>query len=68
MSVLLRFLRRFARVADAVVDAVGGTSAWLVLFVIATLFGQWPLRELVTSTLPSVPAPLRGGLARNRRA
>ena len=47
MSVFLRCLRGFARVADAVVDAVGSTSAWLVLFVIATLFGQWPLRELV---------------------
>ena len=49
MSVFLRFLRWFAGAADAVVDAVGGTSAWLVLFVIATLFGQWPLREFIGS-------------------
>ena len=47
MPALLRSLRRFARAADAVVDAVGRTFAWLVLFVIAMLFGQWPLRELV---------------------
>ena len=47
MSSLLRSLRRFAVAADAVVDAIGQTFAWLVLFVIASLFGQWPLRELV---------------------
>jgi TRAP-type mannitol/chloroaromatic compound transport system permease small subunit len=47
MSALIRSLRRFASMADAIIDAVGGTSAWLVLFVVATLFGQWPLRELV---------------------
>jgi TRAP-type mannitol/chloroaromatic compound transport system permease small subunit len=45
MTSLLRFLRRFARVADAVVDAVGRAGAWLVLFVVAALFGQLPLRE-----------------------
>ncbi len=47
MPSLLRSLRRFAGAADAVVDAIGRMSAWLVLFVIAALFGQWPLRELV---------------------
>ncbi|TMH38210.1 MAG: TRAP transporter small permease subunit [Betaproteobacteria bacterium] len=40
-------LRAFARAADAVVDVVGQSFAWLVLFVVATLFGQWPLRELL---------------------
>jgi TRAP-type mannitol/chloroaromatic compound transport system permease small subunit len=47
MSGVLRSLRAFARVADALVDAIGRTAAWLVLFVILALFGQWPLRELV---------------------
>jgi TRAP-type mannitol/chloroaromatic compound transport system permease small subunit len=46
MPLLLRYLRWFARVADAIVDAAGRTAAWLVLFVILALFGQWPLREL----------------------
>lgn len=46
-STVLRFLRWFARAADAIVDATGRTAAWLVLFVIAALFAQWPLRELV---------------------
>jgi TRAP-type mannitol/chloroaromatic compound transport system permease small subunit len=49
MPTLLRSLRQFAHFADAVVDAIGRTFAWLVLFVIAMLFGQWPLRELVGS-------------------
>ena len=44
---MLRFLRWFARAADAIVDATGRTAAWLVLFVIVALFAQWPLRELV---------------------
>ena len=44
---VLRSLRGFARTADAVVDAIGRTAAWLVLFVILALFGQWPLRELI---------------------
>jgi TRAP-type mannitol/chloroaromatic compound transport system permease small subunit len=47
MLSLLRSLRWFARAADALVDAVGRGFAWLVLFVIAALFGQWPLRELL---------------------
>src|SRR6202163_980999 len=47
MTSLLRFLRWFAHAADAVVDAVGRAGAWLVLFVVATLFGQLPLREWV---------------------
>jgi TRAP-type mannitol/chloroaromatic compound transport system permease small subunit len=47
MPSLLRSLRWFARAADAVVDAIGRSFAWLVLFVIAALFGQWPLREFV---------------------
>jgi TRAP-type mannitol/chloroaromatic compound transport system permease small subunit len=47
MAALLRLLRRFARLADAIVDAIGRVSAWLVLFVIGALFAQWPLRELV---------------------
>jgi len=47
MSGVLRSLRWFARAADAIVDAIGRTTAWLVLFVILALFGQWPLRELV---------------------
>ena len=47
MTSLLRFLRWFARAADAVVDAVGRIGAWLVLFVVAALFGQLPLREWV---------------------
>lgn len=47
MTSLLRFLRWFARAADAVVDAVGSVGAWLVLFVVAALFGQLPLREWV---------------------
>src|SRR6202171_4266141 len=47
MTSLLRFLRWFARAADAVVDAVGRVGAWLVLFVVAALFGQLPLREWV---------------------
>ena len=47
MIALLRSLRWFAGIADAIVDGIGRTCAWLVLFVIATLFGQWPLRELV---------------------
>src|ERR1700681_4976373 len=44
MTSLLRFLRWFAHAADAVVDAVGRVGAWLVLFVVAALFGQLPLR------------------------
>ena len=44
---MLRFLRWFARAADAVVDGVGRVGAWLVLFVVAALFGQLPLREWV---------------------
>lgn len=47
MPVLLRCLRWFARIADTIVDTTGRTAAWLVLFVILALFGQWPLRELV---------------------
>ncbi len=47
MAALLRSLRWFARLADAIVDAIGRVSAWLVLFVIGALFAQWPLRELV---------------------
>lgn len=47
MTSLLRFLRWFAHAADAVVDAVGRIGAWLVLFVVAALFGQLPLREWV---------------------
>ncbi|MEO8740064.1 MAG: TRAP transporter small permease subunit [Casimicrobiaceae bacterium] len=47
MPYLLRILRWFARAVDAVVDAVGRNVAWLVLFVVATLFAQWPLREFV---------------------
>jgi TRAP-type mannitol/chloroaromatic compound transport system permease small subunit len=47
MPVLLRCLRWVARIADAIVDATGRTAAWLVIFVIVALFGQWPLRELV---------------------
>src|SRR6202790_5868488 len=47
MTSLLRFLRWFARAADVVVDAVGRVGAWLVLFVVAALFGQLPLREWV---------------------
>lgn len=47
MNALLRFLRWFARSADAIVDTVGRISAWLVLFVVAALFGQLPLREWV---------------------
>src|SRR2546430_9164357 len=47
MTSLLRFLRWFARAADAVVDAAGRVGAWLVLFVVAALFGQLPLREWV---------------------
>ena len=47
MSHLLRTLRWFSRTVDAVVDAIGRHVAWLVLFVVATLFGQWPLREFV---------------------
>jgi TRAP-type mannitol/chloroaromatic compound transport system permease small subunit len=46
-SSLVRFLRWFARAADAVVDAAGRVAAWLVLAVIAALFGQLPLREWV---------------------
>jgi TRAP-type mannitol/chloroaromatic compound transport system permease small subunit len=46
-SPLVRFLRWFAHAADAVVDAAGRVAAWLVLAVIATLFGQLPLREWV---------------------
>jgi TRAP-type mannitol/chloroaromatic compound transport system permease small subunit len=49
MSSPLRFLRGFARAADAVVDAVGRIGAWLVLLVVAALFGQLPLREWVGS-------------------
>jgi TRAP-type mannitol/chloroaromatic compound transport system permease small subunit len=49
MSSLLRFLRWFARAADAVVDTVGRIGAWLVLFVVVALFGQLPLREWVGS-------------------
>jgi TRAP-type mannitol/chloroaromatic compound transport system permease small subunit len=49
MSSLLRFLRWFARAADAVVDAVGRIGAWLVLFVVVALFGQLPLREWIGS-------------------
>jgi len=45
MAHFLRFLRCLARAADAVVDAIGRSTAWLVLFVVAALFGQWPLRE-----------------------
>ena len=33
--------------AATFVDAVGRASAWLVLFVVAALFAQWPLREFV---------------------
>jgi len=44
---MVRSLRRFAHAADWIVDAVGRSCAWLVLFVIAALFGQWPLRELL---------------------
>ncbi len=44
---MLRFLQWFARAADGVVDAVGRVTAWLVLAVIAMLFGQLPLREWV---------------------
>lgn len=40
-------LRSFDGAANAVVDAAGRTFAWLVLFVVAALFAQWPLRELV---------------------
>ena len=47
MPHLLRFLRWFARAVDAVVNAIGQSAAWLVLFVVAALFGQWPLREFV---------------------
>ena len=47
MPRLLRILRWFARAVDAVVDAIGRNVAWLVLLVVATLFGQWPLREFV---------------------
>ena len=47
MTALLRFLRWFARVADAIVDTVGRIGAWLVLFVVVALFGQLPLREWV---------------------
>jgi TRAP-type mannitol/chloroaromatic compound transport system permease small subunit len=47
MTSLLRFLRWLARAADTVVDAVGRVGAWLVLFVVAALFGQLPLREWV---------------------
>jgi TRAP-type mannitol/chloroaromatic compound transport system permease small subunit len=49
MSSPLRFLRWFARVADALVDRAGRVGAWLVLLVVAALFGQLPLRELVGS-------------------
>lgn len=47
MTSLLRFLRWFAFAADAAVDAAGRVGAWLVLFVVAALFGQLPLREWV---------------------
>src|SRR6266705_2416716 len=47
MSALLSTLRRFDRMAATFVDAVGRASAWLVLFVVAALFAQWPLREFV---------------------
>jgi TRAP-type mannitol/chloroaromatic compound transport system permease small subunit len=47
MPVLLRSLQGFSRLADAIVDTIGRTAAWLVLFVIVALFAQWPLRELV---------------------
>ena len=47
MLQFLRILRWFARAVDAVVDVIGRNVAWLVLFVVATLFGQWPLREFV---------------------
>lgn len=46
-TLLVRFLRWFARAADALVDAAGRTAAWLVLAVIIALFGQLPLREWV---------------------
>ncbi len=49
MPALPHFLRCLARAADAVVDATGRVFAWLVVFVIAALFAQWPLRELVGS-------------------
>jgi TRAP-type mannitol/chloroaromatic compound transport system permease small subunit len=45
MAALLRNLRRFADAADAVSDLFGRCASWLVLFVIAALFAQWPLRE-----------------------
>ena len=47
MLQFLRILRWFARAVDAVVDVIGRNVAWLVLFVVATLFGQWPLREFL---------------------
>jgi TRAP-type mannitol/chloroaromatic compound transport system permease small subunit len=47
MPGMLRFLHSFARIADTIIDAIGRTVAWLVLFVILALFAQWPLRELV---------------------
>ncbi|HEY1460611.1 MAG TPA: TRAP transporter small permease subunit [Casimicrobiaceae bacterium] len=47
MRLLLHSLRWFARMADAIVDAVGRVCAWIVLLVIGALFAQWPLRELV---------------------
>jgi len=47
MSALPQTLRWFDRAANAVVDATGRIFAWLVLFVVAALFAQWPLRELV---------------------
>jgi TRAP-type mannitol/chloroaromatic compound transport system permease small subunit len=45
MIALSRRLEAFSRIADAIVDAIGRSVAWLVLFVIAALFAQWPLRE-----------------------
>jgi len=39
-------LERFANRADAITDAVGRLTAWLVLAVITLLFAQLPLREV----------------------
>lgn len=47
MAVVIRMLRRFADSADGVVDAFGRGTSWLVLFVVAALFAQWPLREFL---------------------
>jgi TRAP-type mannitol/chloroaromatic compound transport system permease small subunit len=47
MRLLVRSLHWFARMADAIVDAIGRACAWIVLAVIGALFAQWPLRELL---------------------